>query len=78
MNNYRKSPVEILANTDSMQIVRHTKLGIWQMVFYKEGTFRNGELSVSVDKACALMIKDGHCGNAELHIAEPWADTILY
>lgn len=71
MNHYRKSPVEILANTDSMQIVRHTKLGIWQMVFYKEGTFRNGELSVSVDKACALMIKDGHCGNAELHIADP-------
>ena len=71
MNNYRKSPVEILANTDSMQIVRHTKLGIWQMVFYKESTFRNGELSVSVDKACALMIKDGHSGNAELHIADP-------
>ena len=71
MNNYRKSPVEILANTDSMQIVRHTKLGIWQMVFYKEGTFRSGELSVSVDKACALMIKDGHSGNAELHIADP-------
>lgn len=71
MNNYRKSPVEILANTDSMQIVRHTKLGIWQMVFYKEGTFRNGELSVSVDKACALMLKDGHSGNAELHIADP-------
>lgn len=71
MNHYRKSPVEILANTDSMQIVRHTKLGIWQMVFYKEGTFRNGELSVSVDKACALMIKDGHSGNAELHIADP-------
>lgn len=71
MNHYRKSPVEILANTDSMQIVRHTKLGIWQMVFYKEGTFRSGELSVSVDKACALMIKDGHCGYAELHIADP-------
>lgn len=71
MNHYRKSPVEILANTDSMQIVRHAKLGIWQMVFYKEGTFRNGELSVSVDKACALMIKDGHSGNAELHIADP-------
>ena len=35
------------------------------------GTFRNGELSVSVDKACALMIKDGHSGNAELHIADP-------
>lgn len=71
MNHYRNSPVEILANTDSIQVVRHTKLGIWQMVFYKEGTFRNGEVSVSVDKACALMIKDGHCGNTELHIADP-------
>lgn len=35
MNHYRKSPVEILANTDSMQIVRHTKLGIWQWYFIK-------------------------------------------
>jgi len=71
MNNYQNSPIEILANTDSMQVVRHTKLGIWQMVFYQKGTFRNGEIFVSVDKACALMIKDRHCGNAELHIADP-------
>lgn len=71
MNNYRRGPVEILANTDSMQVVRNTKLGIWQIVFYQKGTFSSGEISVSVNKACALMIKDGRCGNTELHIADP-------
>ena len=40
MNAYnKKNGIEILANTDAMQIVRNKKLNIWQMVFYREGTF---------------------------------------
>lgn len=71
MKKYRNTSIEILANTDSMQIVRHAKLGIWQMVFYRGGMFRNKDISVKVDKACALMIKDGRRTDAELHIADP-------
>lgn len=79
MNTYqKKNPIEILANTDSMQIVRNKKLNIWQMVFYREGTFRHKDITVKVDKACALMLKDICRGdkdicrdNAELYIADP-------
>ena len=67
----KKSPVEILVNTDSMQIVRHKKLNIWQMVFYREGTFTHKEMTVKVDKACTLILKGSCRDNAELHIADP-------
>lgn len=71
MNRYGKGPIEVLANTDKMQVVRHTDLGIWQMVFYKNGTFKNKDILVSVDKPCVLMIKDEHHSEPELHIADP-------
>ena len=67
----KKNPVEILLNTDSMQIVRHKKLNIWQMVFYRQGTFTHKEITVKVDKACTLMLKNIYQDNAELHIADP-------
>lgn len=67
----KKNPVEILVNTDSMQIVRHKKLNIWQMVFYRKGTFTHKEITVKVDKACTLMLKNIYQDNAELHIADP-------
>ena len=57
MNAYnKKNGIEILANTDAMQIVRNKKLNIWQMVFYREGTFTHKDITVKVDKACALML----------------------
>lgn len=71
MKAYRKNPIEILANTDSMQIVKHQKLRIWQMVFYQAGTFSHKEMTVKVDKACTLMLKNIHPNQAELHIADP-------
>ena len=72
MNAYKKkNPVEILVNTDSMQIVRHKKLNIWQMVFYRKGAFTHKEITVKVDKACTLMLKNTYQDNAELYIADP-------
>ena len=72
MNAYnKKNGIEILANTDAMQIVRNKKLNIWQMVFYREGTFTHKDITVKVDKACALMLKDIYQSSAELHIADP-------
>lgn len=63
--------IEILVNTDAMQIVRHKKLGVWQMVFYRKGTFKHNDLTVEVDKPCALMLKDIHQSDAKLYIADP-------
>lgn len=70
MRAYPKDQIEILTNTESMQIVRHKKLRIWQMVFYREGTFKHKDIVVKVDKGCTLMLKSiGR--QMELHIADP-------
>lgn len=57
MEAYRTDDLEILTNTDSVQVVRHKKLGIWQMVFYREATFKHKQISVTVDRGCALLLK---------------------
>lgn len=72
METYRKAgAIEILANTKDMQVVRNKQLGIWQMVFYQAGEFKNKDITVRVDKGCALMIKDTNKKEASLHIADP-------
>lgn len=72
MRKYQKSKnIEILSNTEEQQIVRNKKLGIWQMIFYKAGRFKNKDISVEVNEGCALMIKDKGGNKADVHIADP-------
>ena len=68
---YNTENIEILENNASMQVVHHKTLDIWQMVFFEAGTFTSQELSVSVDKACVLMLKDIKTPKAIMHIADP-------
>lgn len=67
----RKNNIEILANTENVQAVRNKKAGIWQMVFYSAGEFTHKDLTVKVDKGCALIIKNINKDKAELHIVDP-------
>lgn len=72
MKAYQKADnIEILTNTENVQVVRNKKLGIWQMVFYQAGEFKNKKLAVKVDKGCALMIKEMGRRKVSLHIADP-------
>ena len=63
--------IEILANTDSMQVVRNKKLGVWEFIFYQGATFTHGELSIKVNKGCALLFKDIEKPSVQFHIADP-------
>ena len=71
MEAYRTDDLEILTNTDSVQVVRHKKLGIWQMVFYREATFKHKQISVTVDRGCALLFKETDRTITQFHIADP-------
>lgn len=72
LNTYiKKNNIEILANTPQLQVVRHKGLDILQMVFYQAGEFRHKDITVKVDKGCALMLKNIHRKEASLHIADP-------
>ncbi len=66
----QEAAVEILSNTPDLQAVRHKKLGIWQMVFYRPGQFTRQGLTVRVDRPCALMLKEGN-SQPMLHVADP-------
>lgn len=71
MTAYPADAIEILANTDSMQVVRNKKLGVWQMVFYRDATFMHDQISVKVDKGCALLFKDIEASTVKFYIADP-------
>ena len=72
MEKYCKNNViEILSNTADIQVVRHKKLDVWQMVFYRPGEFKYGKLSVRVDKPCALMVKKVDSRRPVVHVADP-------
>ena len=67
----RNNLVEILQNDADIQAVRHKGLHIWQIVFYRAGRFQHKEMSIEVDKPCALMIKQTQGHAPVLHIADP-------
>lgn len=68
---YPMDNIEILANTDSMQVVRNKKLGVWEFIFYQGATFTHGELSIKVNKGCALLFKNIEKPSVQFHIADP-------
>ena len=67
----RNNLVEILQNDADIQAVRHKGLHIWQIVFYRAGRFQHKEMTIEVDKPCALMIKQTQGHAPVLHIADP-------
>lgn len=68
---YPVDNIEILANSDSMQVVRNKKLDVWEMVFYRAATFSHDKITVKVDKGCALLFKGIESSDTQFHIADP-------
>lgn len=71
MQKYDYSHLSILQNTGEIQAVVNTKANILGIVFYKPGSFSNGSVSVTVDKACVLLIKGFDKAAPELYVADP-------
>lgn len=71
MNAYSNTDIEILANTDSVQVVRHKGLNILSLIFYKAATFTEGDISIYADRGCALIVKNIGTSEVELHISDP-------
>ncbi|WP_215223096.1 CBM96 family carbohydrate-binding protein [Echinicola shivajiensis] len=71
MASYDASNIVVLANTDSIQVVKHSALDIWQLVFYQEGTFEAEGVKVKVDKPVVLQLKGVSSGQVEVFAAEP-------
>lgn len=65
-----KSQVDILANTDSVQVVRHCGMNLYECIFYKACTFKHDDLSIHSLQPCALLIRSER-ENFKVHIADP-------
>ena len=71
LNNYiKQGNISILSNDKNIQAVNHKRLGIWQMVFYQAGEFKDKDIRVQTDTPCALMVKQIGKKEAVLHIAD--------
>ncbi|WP_198674044.1 polysaccharide lyase family 8 super-sandwich domain-containing protein [Chitinophaga alhagiae] len=68
---YDTTAVRILQNNGDMQAVRHTGLNVWQIIFYKAGTFSKDSVTVTVDRACAVMLKQVGSTSVQVSVADP-------
>lgn len=71
MQNYDTGNISILSNTAIVQAVRHNGLGIWQIVFYQAGEFTADQVTVKVNKACVVMLKNVTGSDVTVHVADP-------
>ena len=68
---YQKdNQVEILANTDSVQVVRHNGLHVIECIFYKACQFSHSTFMINASHPCALIIKDFD-ESVMIHVADP-------
>lgn len=71
LNEYAKRHISILSNTPDLQAVEQTDLGIWQMVFYKAGSYSDRNVNIGADKPCIVMLRRHDDGSVTLHVADP-------
>lgn len=66
-----KGDVRILVNSDSLQVVNHSGLGIYGFVFYYPGCYEDENLSLIVNHPSVIMIKNYHSERMEIYGADP-------
>lgn len=71
VKNYSLDNVEILANNDMVQAVKHNTLDILGVVFYKAATFKHEDIEVTVDKPCVVMFTNISTSEIETYISDP-------
>lgn len=71
VENYSVNNITIVANSDSVQGVRHNDLNILGLVFYKAASFKYGDISIRADNGCLLLIKDIDSSCVKISISDP-------
>ena len=62
--------VKILQNSEQVQAVMHSRLGIVGVVFYSAGAFTANGITISADKPCAVMLRDAG-SELKVYVADP-------
>lgn len=75
VKNYNPKNIAILSNNDSIQVACHRKTGIYGMVFSKALTYKNRDVSITVNAPCIILLKDAHADNPVIHVSDPLNQT---
>lgn len=71
VKNYSADNIQILANNDAIQAVKHNTLDILSIVFYKAMVFKHGNIEVKVDKPCVVMFTNISTPEVQTYISDP-------
>lgn len=63
--------IQIVRHTGEIQSVYHKKLKIWQTAFFAPGAVQLGELALSVDSGCLVMVRETGKDKYRLYVADP-------
>jgi len=69
--NFKPSPIKIIANTSVMQAVEHSELHMLQVVFYEAGSVIQNGYAIKVNQPCVLLVKYINTNNPVLHVSDP-------
>ncbi|MGC3978571.1 MAG: polysaccharide lyase family 8 super-sandwich domain-containing protein [Paludibacteraceae bacterium] len=68
---YNVNDIEILVNSDSLQVVRHKSQNLWGFVFYKAASFTNADFNLKAGNSCALMLKNPETTSVSGWLSDP-------
>lgn len=70
---YNTEGIEILANSDSIQAVKHSGLAILQAAFYKAGSVLDSSsgMRVGLDRPAVMMVKNVGASTLQFTVADP-------
>lgn len=68
---YEPSNIQVLVNSDSLQVVRNVSQNILSFVFYKAATYTNDDFRLKVNVPCAMMLKNGNTSTVSAWISDP-------
>jgi chondroitin AC lyase len=71
MEQYQPGEIAVLSNDKAVQAVFHKKLDIFQCIFYKSGAVHINDLTITVNKPCALLMKNASGASPVILIADP-------
>lgn len=71
VRSYDSGNIEILINSDSLQLVHNKSQNLWGFVFYKAASYTNVGFSIKASGSCALLLKNPENTFVQGWIADP-------
>lgn len=68
---YNADDIEVLVNSDSLQVVRKVSQNLWGFVFYKAASFSNADFTLKAGNSCVVMLEDPDEASVSGWLADP-------